>query len=379
MTNRMRFENIVRGEPVDRMMTYDLIDNVEILKRYGGYVPGGDYSFVDLVHINARALKGIGVDATRSIYDPSKHWMGSKIENWIRFFGVDPDNWEVKTAGDTAWISKRPFATVSELEKHLPQLPDREEIAAWYKPVLATITEIFDDHDLVFLGGLEGPICDAYTYVDTELFCTAIYDAPEIVTHIMDCCGKFSSFVAEMYAENPSAPIMFMGEDIAGSTGPIFSPDFIREQGLPRWRWITEPLKKKGVSFLFHTDGRYGELLPIILEELGADGLNPIERMDCNDIFDIHANYPDKLLFGNVCCASTLPYGPLDKIEDETLELIEKLAPSGKLLIGSSSEVNDLVPPDYAAKLYSTVKKYGDYPIDVEAVQARRKEIAQAK
>ncbi len=238
-------------------------------------------------------------------------------------------------------------------------------------------TEIlqFTSVDLEYIGGVEGTICDAYTYIDTELFCTAIYDAPELISHIMDCTGKFSAYIAQVFAENPSAPLMFMGEDIAGSTGPIFSPDFVREHGLPRWRWITEPLRKKGIKFLFHTDGRYGPLLPIIFDELGADGLNPIERMDCNDIFEIREAYPDKFLVGNVCCSSTLPFGTLEDIEDETLELIEKIGPQGGILIGSSSEVNDLVPPDNAAKLYETVLEYGSYPIDLERIRKRRAEI----
>ena len=57
------------------------------------------------------------------------------------------------------------------------------------------------------------------------------------------------------------------------------------------------------MKFLFHSDGRYGSFLPLIFDELGADGLNPIERNRCNDIFSPRQQYPDKLLFGNVCCA----------------------------------------------------------------------------
>ena len=166
-----------------------------------------------------------------------------------------------------------------------------------------------------------------------------------------------------------------MGEDTAGSTGPIFSPDFVRKEGLPRWKWILDPLRERGIKFLFHTDGRYGPLLPIIMNELDADGINPIERMGCNDIFEIHREYPGKLLVGNVCCSSTLPYGTFEDIEDETLEIIERIGPEGNILIGSSSEINDIVPPDNAAKLYETVLKYGSYPIDIERIRKRRLEL----
>ena len=85
--------------------------------------------------------------------------------------------------------------------------------------------------------------------------------------------------------------------------------------------------------------------------------------------------YPEKLLFGNVCCAVTLPQGNIFDVEDETLELIERLGPQGGIFIGSSSEVHDLVPPENAAKMYETVLEYGAYPIDVERIQRRRREI----
>jgi uroporphyrinogen-III decarboxylase len=375
MKNSERFVRTINWQPVDRIMTYEVMDNAEILIQYGGFDRSKKYTFEELVEINARMMKNMGINVTRYIHDPVYHWMGAKIVNWIRFFGVNPDAWELSQTGDTAWISKRPFSNLSELEKNMPDLPVFDDVREWFKPVITGIREIFDAYDLVFIGGIEGPICDAFTYTDTELFCRAIYDAPELISHIMDCTGTFSAHIARVFAEYPSAPLMFMGEDIAGKTGPIFNPDFIRDQGLPRWRWITEPLKKKGIKFLFHTDGRFGPLLPIIFDELGADGLNPVERMGCNDIFEIRKLYPDKLLFGNVCCSSTLPFGSPEDVEDETLELIEKLGPKGGILIGSSSEINDLVPPENAAKLYETVLEYGAYPIDIDRIRKRRGEI----
>jgi hypothetical protein len=208
-----------------------------------------------------------------------------------------------------------------------------------------------------------------------ELFMTAIYDAPGLVSHIMDCTAKLSAYIAQVFAENASASMLFMGEDIACDTGPIFNPKFIAEQALPRWRWISKPIREKGFKFLFHTDGRCGELLPIIFGECGADGLEPIERNGCNDIFEIRRHYPDKLLFGNVCCAVTLPAGNIYDVEDETLELIERIGPGGGVFVGSSGGVRDLVPPRNAVTMYNTVREYGTYPIDVERIRKRRSEI----
>ena len=372
MDNLERFTRAIYGEEVDRLLTYDFLDNKHILAEHGGYDESREYSFEELIRINGTAWRNIGLDVTRFVYDPVNHWMGSKIVNWIRFFGVNPDDWEVDQAGGTAWISKRPFETLTELERHLPQLPDYESVRDWYQPSIQQIQDVLREYDIVMIGAVEGPLTDAYTYMGMELFMYGIYDAPELVSHIMDCTGAFSAHIARAFAEVTNVPLLFMGEDISGTTGPIFSPRFVRAEGLPRWKWITEPIKEKGYKFLYHTDGRYGSFLPIIFDELGADGLNPIERNNCNDIFEIRRQYPDKLLFGNVCCIHTLPHGTLGDVEDETLELIERLGPQGGIFIGSSSEVHDAVPVENAVRMYRTVHEYGMYPIDVDRIRARR-------
>ncbi|MFO7632704.1 MAG: uroporphyrinogen decarboxylase family protein [Caldilinea sp.] len=375
MDNLERFKRAIAWEATDRILTYDLLDNHAILVEHGGYDDSRNYSFEELIEVNARAWKSIGVDVTRTVYDPVNHWMGGKIVNWIRFFGVNPDNWEVRQTGGTAWISKRPFRTLAELERHMPHMPRYEEVRDWYQPVIRQIQETLAAYDIVYIGAVEGPITDAYTYMDMELFAEAIYEAPELVAHVMDCTGMFSAHIARAFAEVSTVPLLFMGEDIAGSRGPIFSPAFVRKEGLPRWRWITAPVKEKGFKFLYHTDGRYGEFLPLIFDELDADGLNPIERNNCNDIFAIRAAYPDRLLFGNVCCMHTLPHGTPGDVEDETLELIERIGPQGGIFIGSSSEVHDVVPVANAAQMYRVVHEYGAYPIDVDRIRARRADL----
>jgi uroporphyrinogen-III decarboxylase len=356
-------------------MTYDFLDNTKVLQEYGGFDDKNPPSFEELVEINARALTAIGLDITRYIHDPLNHWMGSKIKNWIRFFGVDPDGWEVSQKGGTAWISKRPFKSLKELEKKMPQPPEYDQIRQWYLPYIRLVKQVFDSYDLVFIGAIEGPLSDSFTYADMELFMLGIHDAPELILHIMDCTAQFSAHVAKVFSEYASAPLMFMGEDCACGTGPMFDPNFIRQAALPRWKSIMQPIKEKGYKFLFHTDGRYGPLLPIVFEELGADGINPIERNGCNDIFEVRKQYPNRLLFGNVCCATTLPRGSIYDVEDETLELIEKIALDGGIFIGSSSEVHDLVPVENVTTMYTTVHDYGAYPIDCEKIRKRRTQI----
>ena len=141
MNNLERFKLALDWQPIDRLLTYDYLDNRQLLVEYGGYDDSRSYSFEELIEVNARTWKNIGVNVTRSVYDPVNHWMGGKVTNWIRFFGVDPSEWGVTQAGDTAWISKRPFRTLAELEKHMPQKPVYEEVRDWYQPVIRQIQQ----------------------------------------------------------------------------------------------------------------------------------------------------------------------------------------------------------------------------------------------
>ena len=139
-------------------MTWDYIDHDEILARYGGYDPARQYDFEELFDLNIRAVKGVGLDMTRGIYDPVHPWLNAKVANWVRFLGVDPAGWQVSQTGGTGWISKRPFTDLTGLEKHLPRMPVFGEVEAWLKPLLAKVKQMVDAHDLAWVQGVEGPL-----------------------------------------------------------------------------------------------------------------------------------------------------------------------------------------------------------------------------
>ena len=133
---------------------------------------------------------------------------------------------------------------------------------------------------------------------------------------------------------------------------------------MPRWHsWIMDPIHEKGLKFLFHTDGQYGAALPIVFETLGADGLHPVERNGCNDIFDIHARYPSKLLFGNVCCEVTLPQGNTFDVEDETVGAPGE-ARTGNVVFSSGlpAKSTELIPVENTETLYGDSPRVRNLP-----------------
>jgi hypothetical protein len=71
----------------------------------------------------------------------------------------------VTQGGNTAWISKRPFQTLSELEKNMPKKPVYEEVRDWFQPHVRFVQEVYAQFDVAYIGCVEGPITDAlYLY-----------------------------------------------------------------------------------------------------------------------------------------------------------------------------------------------------------------------
>lgn len=360
LTAMERFTKTANFENPEVIVTYDFIDNNALLRRYGE-------DEKDLVVRTAKMLRNIGLDATRYIHNPTRPWMYDKVDIWGKFIGIDPSEWGVSMGGQTAWISKRPFDDLKGLEKHMPKMPKKEEVAEWWVPAVNRIKEVFHEHDLVWVTAIEGALTEAYMYASFELLFKAMYQAPELMKELLNVFTRWGEIISELHAENPSSPVFFQNDDICGTTGPFVSPDFLREEMVPRWNRVYTPAREKGLKCIFHTDGNAHPVMDLLVSELQISGFNPIDQAGM-DIRKLRKDYPNLLLFGNVDCAFTLPDGTVQDVVEETKSLLRDIAPSGGLFLGSSSEIDQDVPPENAVAMYQTAKKYGRYPIDVDSL-----------
>jgi uroporphyrinogen-III decarboxylase len=362
MNVKERFNRTCNFEIPDQVVTYDLIKNTKLFKVYSG-------NDKDIVVKNATMMKAIGLNSTRTIYNPEHFYAKRKLDVWKQLFDIKPDGWETKANEYTSWFSKRPFSKLSELEKFLPQKPKKEDVQMWYKNRFRRIIEVFEEFDLVFVTAVEGPFTDAQYYTDFGLFFEAMFDAPEIINYLLDVFMTIQNAIAEIHSQNPTSPVFFICDDIAYNDGIMMSKNWIAENLIPRWKYIYEPIRKAGQKCCFHSDGNLNKVLDLLIDDLKIDGLNPIEPKAGMDIKDIRNKYKKLLLFGNISCSDTLPFGSTEDVRKETKNLLKYIAPSGGLLLGSSSEVSKEVPVENVLEMYNTVQEYGKYPINLNKLK----------
>lgn len=92
----------------------------------------------------------------------------------------------------------------------------------------------------------------------------------------------------------------FVGGDIAGKNGPLFSPRMYRELLMPHHRRLFRYFNERGVPTLYHGDGDNRPILDLLLEA-GVVALHPLEVKAGMDLRDLKARWGDRLvLFGGI-------------------------------------------------------------------------------
>jgi len=160
------------------------------------------------------------------------------------------------------------------------------------------------------------------------------------------------------------ADFILGGGDLAGTTGPIYSPKLFRKIILPRLRKIVDFCHKYGLKYIFRTDGNIWPIAKELFIESRIDGYGEIDAQAGMRLDELRKTFPNLILWGNVDCANTLVFGPEEKVVFETIQNIIWSGPGGGYILGSSNTIHPNVKAKYFITMLNIAKKYGRYPIN---------------
>jgi len=255
-----------------------------------------------------------------------------------------------------------PIKSEKDLESYQPPDPDEErrfeQIQQWvrrYKGERAIVAFVTDHNSLT---------SDILGFSDRLM---AFYTNPELVLRVhqivLDYQLRYINNVIEAGAD-----IVFIVGDWAYKNGPMFSPEHFNKFVLPPFKAMVQEAKRGGVYVMKHSDGNCWSLLDGIVEA-GTDGFHPVDPMADMDIGEAKQKYGDRLcLMGNVNCATTLSFATVEEVRQETKEVIRKAGIGGGLIIASSNSIHSAVKPENYLEMVRTIKEYGRYPLDMEAL-----------
>jgi uroporphyrinogen decarboxylase len=330
-----RVTAVINGDKPDRAPLFDLLRNDAVIEHFSGR---------RLTLENAREVVyqayAPAIDATRPIVKMPAQESTSALD----------DGREQRHYRWTSWTQHKVYrdaesyaaAKRAEIEASDPSAWNATRQAQLEASLLRIDEEKGKLGEVFFVPGIAGPgLMEIYGETGLEAFCYYLADCPEISIELLERNTTRAVTLAYHYPEDHGITVGFLGDDIAFNSGPLLNPAWLREHYFPRLARIISAWHAKGIRVLFHSDGNLNTILDDLVEA-GIDGLNPIEVLAGMDVAEIHRRYPQLFMAGGIDVSQLLPFGSPAEVKDAVTRAID--AAEGRIMIGSSTELNNDVP-----------------------------------
>jgi uroporphyrinogen decarboxylase len=329
-----RVRAVINGELPDRAPLYELLRNDAVINHFTGRTLNVE---------NARevvyAAYEPAVDATRPLVRLPKHEDTVLLEDGRkqRFF-----RW-------TIWVERVRYesseayaaAKRADLDAYDPSWTAERQAAldkslAFIDEERSRLGEVF-----YFPGGPGMGLMGIINEVGLESFSYYLVDCPGLIDELLERNTLHALAWIEQLPPEHGIEAVFVGDDIAFKSGPLLHPRWFEQHYYHRLARICRAYHRQGIKVLFHSDGNMNLILDGLVEA-GIDGLNPIEVLAGMDVADLHRRYPDLFMCGAIDVSQLLPRGTPAEVYDTVVRTLD--AAEGRIMIGSSTELNDGVP-----------------------------------
>ena len=139
------------------------------------------------------------------------------------------------------------------------------------------------------------------SWMGTEQLSYAFYDQASLVHEMLDFFTDFLLSLMDKALQTVTFDYFLFEEDFAYKNGPLMSPAHFREFFVPRYRRITDRLRKAGTDIIIvDSDGNCEALIPMMLD-VGINCIQPLEAAAGMDPVQLRKQYPkDLVLMGGI-------------------------------------------------------------------------------
>jgi hypothetical protein len=201
--------------------------------------------------------------------------------------------------------------------------------------------------EMVVWISLDGFFWFARGLLGIEPHLYAFHDQPELMHRINSDLAAFNLRAIAEFREEVCVPdFMTFGEDMSYNHGPMLSKLLFDTFLAPYYRKVVPVLKEQGTTAMVDSDGDVTTLIPW-LEEVGVEGLLPLERRSGVDVGVIRQRHP------HFCMIGAFDKMVMKEGEGAMRREFERLLPVLRTG-GFIASVDHQTPPDVSLETYRT-------------------------
>ena len=185
-----------------------------------------------------------------------------------------------------------------------------------------------------------------------------LYENPSFAEALLDRITDDRIYTARRLSEY-GVDLLGCGDDMGFQGGLVMSLPMLDEWILSRWERVISTARsaKPDIKIGFHTDGQMGEAIPRMLE-IGVNAINPVQP-ELDDPRELKIRYGKKLILSGTVGASTLAFGPVQKIRNEIADRMETAKTYGGMIITSNNTPDRNTPFKYFRAFLEACEEYG--------------------
>jgi uroporphyrinogen decarboxylase len=221
--------------------------------------------------------------------------------------------------------------------------------------------DTYGNKDLALFCGLRPGMMNTIYSMGWMGFSIALAENVQLVETVFD---RYIDWNCELVEKLQPVGFDFLVayDDIAYNSGPMFSPQVLRELFLPRFKRLADTFT---MPWVYHSDGDLTRIFDDLLT-LGMDGMNPFQP-PLMDIEKFKIEYGDRIcIWGNIDLVYTLSRGSTAEVDAEVKQRIKKLAPGGGYILSSANSITEFCKPENVLAMVNARNKYGKYPINLD-------------
>lgn len=346
--SRERVRSFLQGGTGDRPALYDLLRNDAVIAYFSGESATVDNG----PEVVFRAYEP-AIDATRPLIRTPNREREETL----------PDGRRRRYCRWTIWTSSRLYSSDKEYVAEKKRLLAAYD-GCWTPAQQTGLETLFAQHaeEQHHLGDvyrfLVGPcewLQSLYDEVGLDKFVYFLADYPDLIEDLLEKNTLETIAWIEHLPADSEIDAVFLADDLAFRTGPLFNPRWMERVYMPRLARIVAAFHRRGIQVLFHSDGNLYRLLDGLVGA-GIDGLNPIEVFAGMEVGEIHRRYPRLWMAGGIDVSDLLVFGQPEQVRDTVKRSIE--AAEGRILVGSSTELHDAVPLENFLAMREAVLAY---------------------
>lgn len=254
--------------------------------------------------------------------------------------GLTADDTAALSRGTRGWVdeAKGAIASWEEFEKY----PWPQVTAAGFQTLETYGRRLPDGMKIAaILPG--GPFENLSFLMGLETFSYALADDPGLVRAIAERVGETLVRVAEATCSMDFVGAQWLNDDLGFKSGPMASPDVLRQHIFPYQRRIAEAAHKHGKPVLLHSCGNLEVIADDLIGGVSIDAKHSFEHI-IQPVWEAKRTWGKRVALLGGVDMDVLARGTEDEVRAYTRRCIEECAPGGGWALGSGNSVANYLP-----------------------------------